>query len=39
MSRFTQKGPYSSSHIFQMIDFLDFLHEYCEEKSETFKEF
>ena len=30
---------YSLSHIVQIMDFLDFLHEYCEEKSETFTEF
>ena len=29
----------SLSHIVQITDFLDFLHEYCEEKSETFAEF
>ena len=27
------------SHIGQIMDFKDFLHEYCEEKSETFTEF
>ena len=30
---------YSLSHIVQITNFLDFLHEYCEEKSETFTEF
>ena len=30
---------YSPSHIIQITDFLDFLHEYCEEKIETFIEF
>ena len=30
---------YFHSHIVQITDFLDFLHEYCEEKSETFTEF
>ena len=34
----TEKN-YSLSHIDQITDFLDFLHEYCEEKSETFPEF
>ena len=31
--------PYSPSHIAQIKDFLDFHHEYCEKKSETFTEF
>ena len=31
-------SPYSLSHIVQITDFLDFLNEYCEEKSETFAE-
>ena len=30
---------YSPSHIAQITDFLDFLHAFCEEKSETFTEF
>ena len=30
---------YSLSHLVQITDFLDFLHEYCEEKSVTFTEF
>ena len=30
---------YSLSRIVQITDFLDFLHEHCEEKSETFTEF
>ena len=30
---------YSSSHIAQITDFLEFLHEYCEEKSETCTKF
>ena len=30
---------YSPSHIAQITYFLDFLQEYCEEKSETFTEF
>ena len=29
---------YSLSHLVQITDFLDFLHEYCEEKYETFTE-
>ena len=28
-----------SSHIAQITDILDFLNEYCQEKSETFTEF
>ena len=32
-------GSYSPSHIVQITDFLDFLDEYCEEKSETYTEF
>ena len=35
----TVEGSYSPYHIAQIMDFLDFLHEYCEEKSETFTEF
>ena len=32
--------PYSLSHIVQItVLFLDFLHEYCEEKFETFTQF
>ena len=30
---------YSLSNIVQIMDFWDFLHEYCQEKSETFTEF
>ena len=30
---------YSLSHIVQITDFGDFLHEYCDEKSKTFIEF
>ena len=30
---------YSLSHIVQITDFWDFLHEYCKENSETFTEF
>ena len=30
---------YSSSHIAQITDFLEFLHEYCKEKSETCTKF
>ena len=30
---------YSSSHIVQIMDFLEFLHEYCKEKSETCTQF
>ena len=33
------KTSYSLSHIVQIMDFFDFLHKYCEEKSETFTEF
>ena len=29
----------SNIHVVQIMDFFDFLHEYCEEKSETFTEF
>ena len=36
---FLQLLIYSSSHIVQITDFVDFLHEYCEEKSEIFTEF
>ena len=32
-------GSYSPSHIAQITDILDFLHEYCKEKPETFTEF
>ena len=32
-------GIYSSSHIVQIMDFLEFLHEYCKEKSETCTKF
>ena len=35
----TTKYAYSSSHIGQITYFWEFLHEYCEEKSETFTEF
>ena len=35
----TSMDVYSPSHVAQKTDFLDFLHEYCEEKSETFTEF
>ena len=35
----TELKVYSPSHIAQIMDFLDFLHEYCEEKPETFTEF
>ena len=34
-----QKETYSLSHIVQITDFWDLLHEYIEEKSETFIEF
>ena len=34
-----QNMVYSPSHIAQITDFLDFLHEYCMEKPETFTEF
>ena len=30
---------YSSSHIAQITDFLEFLHEYCKEKSETYTKY
>ena len=30
-----EKCNYSSSDIVQIADFLEFLHEYCEEKNET----
>ena len=30
---------YSSSHIVQIMDFLEFLHEYCKENSETCTKF
>ena len=30
---------YSSSHIAQITDFLEFLHEYCKEKPETCTKF
>ena len=32
-------SSYSPSHIAQIMDFGDFLHEYSEEKSETYTEF
>ena len=34
-----QKDTYSSSHIVQITDFLEFLHEYSQEKSETCTKF
>ena len=30
---------YSPSHLVQITDFLEFLFEYCKEKSETFSKF
>ena len=33
------KNAYSSSHKAQITDFLEFLHEYCKEKSETCTKF
>ena len=35
----TWKDVYSPSHIVQITYFFDFLHENCEEESETFSEF
>ena len=35
----TDVKDYSSSHIVQITDFLEYLHEYCMEKSETCAKF
>ena len=35
----SSKMHYSPFHIVQIMDFLEFLHEYCKEKSETCIEF
>ena len=36
---YSQYLYYSSSRIVQVMDFLEFLHEYCKEKSDTCKKF